>query len=111
MFKLISEANFTLAVGAWALKLDGNFIYLKYNLALCKDKEDENLEKKILRVLFLIQSHLNTFGPLFKAINTGHATFDEVQESLNQSKNKQANASDVSEQRDTQETEAKSKSN
>lgn len=77
LMKLMSDINYTLAVGAFILSLDEDIIYLKYNLAIDRSK-DKDLELKVSRIIWLINRHFDTYTHLFVEINSEKVSYNEI---------------------------------
>ena len=77
LMKLMSDINYTLAVGAFILSLDEDIIYLKYNLAIDRSK-DKDLELKVSRIIWLINRHFDTYTHLFVEINSEKVSYKEI---------------------------------
>lgn len=77
LMKLISDINYTLAVGAFILSLNENIIYLKYNLAIDRS-QDKDLELKLSRTIWLINRHFDTYTNLFVEINNENLSYSDI---------------------------------
>lgn len=77
LMKLMSDINYTLAVGAFILSLDEDIIYLKYNLAIDRSM-DKDLELKVSRIIWLINRHFDTYTHLFVEINSEKVSYNDI---------------------------------
>lgn len=77
LMKLMSDINYTLAVGAFILSLDEDVIYLKYNLAIDRS-QDKDLELKVSRTIWLINRHFDTYTHLFVEINSEKVSYNDI---------------------------------
>ena len=77
LMKLMTDINYTLAVGAFILSLEEDIIYLKYNLAIDRS-QDKDLELKVSRTIWLINRHFDTYTHLFVEINNEKMSYNDI---------------------------------
>lgn len=75
--KLFHYINMTLAVGSFNILPDNSLAFYKYNLLIDTEKETSSLEIMV-KMIWLINAHLNAYTSLFTKVLKSELTFKEI---------------------------------